>query len=141
VVTVPLFCYIELAMRQFARSASAPRRSAVWTAVILVSLCFSTGEGLRLTPFPVSQVAGTKDLSSTGEAGSSSFGKPSSLAVPSPIQKRSKRQTSDFAFDSATEDHQSVTFTWSYAPRESRRLRSSRLVPRSAGRAPPLNTI
>ena len=131
------FCYIELAMRQFARSARTPRWSAVLMAVIVGSLCFSVGEGLRLTPFPVSQVTETKDLSSADEAGGSSLAKYGPLDVPSPVQKRSKRQTTDFALDSAAPVSPLVSFTRHYAPDDSSPLSSSRTVSGSAGRAPP----
>lgn len=131
------FCYIELAMRQFARSLSTPRWPAVLMAVMVGSLCFSVGEGLRLTPFPVSQVAETKDLSSADEASNSSFAKYGPIDVPSPVQKRGKRQTTDFAVNSAVADSQLVAFTRHYAADESSQLRPSRFVCRSAGRAPP----
>jgi hypothetical protein len=137
VVSHRAFCYIELAMRQFARSASAPRWTAVLMAVIVGSLCFSAGERLRLTPFPVSQVTETKDLSSTNETGNASLAKYGPLDVPSLVQKRSKRQTTDFAFKTSASASHSVTFARHYAAERSCHSISSRFVSRPPGRDPP----
>ena len=57
-------------------------------AVIIGSLCFSVGEGLRLTPFPVSS------LTENSENDRSKYGP---LDVPAQPQKRSKRQALDLA--------------------------------------------
>ena len=125
------FCYIERAMRQLARTMSSPRRSAVLTAVIVGSLCFSVGEGLRLTPFSVSQIIETNDLAPV----SAKYGP---VNVPSPVQKRSKRQTADFASEPAASGSELVTFLRHDAASDSIQSRSSRIIVRPAGRAPPL---
>lgn len=132
-VTGVLFCYIELAMRQFARIVSSPRWSAVWMAVIVGSLCFSVGEGLRLTPFLVTaspQVEETNGLTAA-------LAKYGPLDVPSLVQKRSKRQATDFACQTPVASSESASFLRHYAADESVHLRSTRSVSRSAGRAPP----
>lgn len=66
------------------------KRSSIIILPILAALCFSVGEGLRLTPFPVSQKAGD-------DAGvsQSSIHKYGPLDIPAQAQKRSKR----FAID------------------------------------------
>lgn len=128
-------------MREFARLASSPRWSAALLVAVIGSLCFSVGEGLRLTPFPVSatsQIEELNNLAPANEAGSSTVAKYGPLSVPSPVQKRSKRQTTDFAFPPLAVVSQFVAFISPYAPDESIQLRSSQFLSRPAGRAPPL---
>src|SRR5689334_18655943 len=85
-----LVCYSDGSMKKLSRVMSSP----VLSAVILVALCFSVGEGLRLTPFPVSSLAQTEETNvSTPSAISASQYGP--LNVPSQNQKRSKRQALD----------------------------------------------
>ena len=133
-----LFCYIERAMRQFARIASPSRWSALCMALIIGALCFSVGEGLRLTPFPVSQVKEYKDLTSGNEAAGSLLAKYGPIVAPSSVQKRSKRQTTDFVCATLAADKRVIMLMRHYAADESRPLASSRFFSRSAGRAPPL---
>ena len=135
------FCYIAFRMRKFARVAKFPRWSVALTALIIGSLCFSVGEGLRLTPFPVStfsQVRETNGLAPTNETGDSSVAKYGPLGVPSQVQKRSKRQTTDFAVEPLLADRQFVTVTAHYSADDSSQLRSALFVSRPTGRAPPL---
>src|SRR5689334_3402079 len=81
-------------MKKLTHVMSSPVMSSVLSAVILVALCFSVGEGLRLTPFPVSNLAQTEETNvSTPSAISASQYGP--LNVPSQNQKRSKRQALD----------------------------------------------
>jgi hypothetical protein len=64
----------------------------------ILSLCFSVGEGLRLTPFPVSALAGAGapdgrlGVAELREARPREYGP---LDKPSQAQKRGKRQTPD----------------------------------------------
>lgn len=127
-------------MKEFARLASSPRWSAAVMVAVISSLCFSVGEGLRLTPFPVSattQIEEINNLAPANEGGSSSIAKYGPLGVPSPVQKRSKRQTTDLDFPPLAVVSQFVDFISPYAPDESIQLRSSRFLSRPAGRAPP----
>lgn len=114
-------------------------KQLVLLGLIIGSLCFSVGEGLRLTPFPVSnllQVDETNGLSVAKDGGpkSSTYGP---LDVPSPLQKRSKRQTTDFGPEPAIESSQNVALVRQRFEDESVQLRSSVLVVRPSGRAPP----
>ena len=107
-------------------------------AVIVGSLCFSVGEGLRLTPFPVSANQQVEDgLSVAREATDGSLSKYGPLDVPSQSQKRSKRQTTDFAAQPQAESAAVVTFVWQHLEDKSIQLKSSLFVSRPAGRAPP----
>ena len=108
------------------------RWSPVLMAVIVGSLCFSVGEGLRLTPFPVSaQLEESKDVA---DRALSKYGP---LDVPSHVQKPSKRQTTDFAPPSQSASCSSVTFVFQRLEDQSVQLSSSLFVSRPSGRAPP----
>jgi len=103
-------------------------------AMIVVSLCFSVGEGLRLTPFPVSnQLQELSDLSVAKDS-RSTYGP---LDIPSQVQKRSKRQTTDFGFQPRAESSQDVALISQRVEDRSVQLRSFLLVSRASGRAPP----
>jgi len=110
------------------------RFAHVTLLVIVVSLCFSVGEGLRLTPFPVSnQLQQLSDLS-VEKDGRSTYGP---LDVPSQTQKRSKRQTTDFGTQPQIESSQDVALIRHIVEDQAVQLRSSLLVSRPSGRAPP----
>ena len=114
---------------------------SVLMAVIVGSLCFSVGEGLRLTPFPVSnllQIEESNGLSVAKGAGGLTRSRYGPLDVPSPVQKRSKRQTTDFGPQPQVENSPAVVFVSYPFEDESIQLRSTLFVYRPAGRAPPL---
>lgn len=79
------------------------------TACVLLALCFSVGEGVRLIPFPDSR----PDAASL-EAASSSVGRPDfdllqryrpgRLDVPVKVQKRSKRQVDSCGVKAVAEE-------------------------------------
>jgi len=74
--------------------------TAALSAVIIGSLCFSVGEGLRLTPFPNSVLTRVNDAGSVSdveEQGSESLSKYGPLDVPTQNQKRGKRNTVELA--------------------------------------------
>ena len=97
-------------------------------AVIVGSLCFSAGEGLRLTPFPVSS------LTENSENDRSQYGP---LDVPAQLQKRSKRQALDLAGPGSGETRKVVT-SFSYLfDNEAVGTGSVLFVHRPEGRAPP----
>lgn len=107
--------------------------------LIIGSLCFSVGEGLRLTPFPTAassqQESGT--LSVAKDTAKLNLSKYGPLDVPSQLQKRTKRQTIDFAPHPIAESHQVVSSVWYRLEDEAVQFKSLRYVPRPAGRAPP----
>jgi hypothetical protein len=108
--------------------------------LIIGSLCFSVGEGLRLTPFRVfalAQVEETNGLAPASETGGSSLAKYGPLDVPSQVQQRSKRQTTDFACQPVVAVRQLITLSAHYSADESIQLRSALFVSLPAGRAPP----
>jgi hypothetical protein len=73
--------------------------SAVVLSLTMIALCFSVGEGLRLTPFPLSQGIQVAPATNSSIAGSAqvsvyTYGL---LNAPAQLQKRSKRFAIDLA--------------------------------------------
>jgi hypothetical protein len=71
----------------------SPQSAIIWMGVV-ACLCFSIGEGLRLTPFPVSAVSETETFSDTSD----SLRQYGPLNVPARAQSRNKRQVVDDAY-------------------------------------------
>lgn len=85
-----------MTMKVVFRATNSSLITAALLAVIIGSLCFSVGEGLRLTPFPLlsqTQDSGV-DLSSSTPSSISKYGP---LDVPTQTQKRGKRNVVDIA--------------------------------------------
>ena len=110
--------------------------SSVLSAVILGALCFSVGEGLRLTPFPVSALVQTEasHLSAASETSLSQYGP---LDIPAQNQKRSKRQVLNLAGPAATTTRYTAPELSALLDCESIDFVSFVSVTRPAGRAPP----
>jgi hypothetical protein len=113
---------------------------SVISIVIVASLCFSVGEGLRLTPFPISVLTSpdaANVLLGTEISDQSSLHRYGPLDVPTQTQKRNKRQGVDFACPSTVGTHEIAnhrTLSVVNAPLD---IVSVRFVFRPAGRAPP----
>lgn len=79
--------------------AKAHRGRTILLIGVIAALCFSVGEGLRLTPFPVSALAeagapdGRLKVSELREARPHEYGP---LDKPTQAQKCGKRQTPDY---------------------------------------------
>lgn len=106
--------------------------------VIISSLLFSVGEGLRLSPFPVEgqirdlygRVIKASDKTTLAQYGP--------LDVPAQPQKRSKRQAIDLACPDSEASRNVVRLPFSYLVEyEAARTDSLLFVPRPEGRAPP----
>ena len=102
-------------------------------AMIVGSLCFSVGEGLRLTPFPVSNQLQIEE--SVGLSATRTYGP---LNVPTQNQKRSKRQVTDFGAQPVVSSFEDVALVSHRFENELVQLRSSLVVSRPSGRAPPV---
>lgn len=66
---------------------------------VIACLCFSVGEGLRLTPFPVSALQDDEAINAQRPAkvsNETSLRKYGPLDVPTRVQKRGKRQVADY---------------------------------------------
>ena len=101
-------------------------------AVIAGSLCFSVGEGLRLTPFPVSSP--TENAHTPEQDSLSHYGP---LDVPAQTQKRGKRQALDLACPDSPGNHKLVTSFSDLFEYDAVDPSSILFVPRPDGRAPP----
>ena len=114
-------------MKKFFRAISCRLTSSAVLAVIIGSLCFSVGEGLRLTPFSVSQLSENAENSHYGP-----------LDVPAQPQKRSKRQALDLACIDSEAGRKDVVISFSYLfEYDAAGTGSLLFVPRPEGRAPP----
>lgn len=104
--------------------------SIVWIAVIS-SLCFSVGEGLRLTPFPIWASSTAKPVEQLSKH------KYGPLDVPTQYVARNKRQAEplDFLLSPTTREV-APTLTYSTVF-ERREIVSVLVVSQFAGRAPP----
>jgi hypothetical protein len=114
--------------------------SSVILIVVIGSLCFSVGEGLRLTPFPVSaltRVESTSVLSVAKISHENSIFKHGPLDVPTQTQKRSKRQVEDFACPPSVSSQEPRAILCSSFDHESVHIVYIPFVSRPAGRAPP----
>ena len=69
-------------------------RTAIISIGIVACLCFSIGEGLRLTPFPVAVFTEAQGFNETDN----SLQRYGPLDVPARAQSRNKRQVVDYAF-------------------------------------------
>ena len=125
------------------RSMNVPTRAnsrttaSIILIVVIASLCFSVGEGLRLTPFPISALAELGEASTAKPAGQVSNHKYGPLDVPSQHQKRSKRQAEPLDFLVMQTDCEVPTASHSSAAPVGVDIVSVRVVSQFAGRAPP----
>ena len=129
-------------MKSLSRVTNSFVITAALLAVIVGSLCFSVGEGLRLTPFPTIALSQTEDSSTVVNIKDThvSLSKYGPLDVPAQSQKRGKRNTVDLASASPARRElvfTSVVATFKY---EANDLNLLSHVARPSGRAPPLNS-
>lgn len=129
-------------MKKFSRVTNSLVMTATLVAVIIGSLCFSVGEGLRLTPFPNSSLSLTIDSRDLIDAGSvhDSVVKYGPLGVPAQTQKRGKRQFVELATGSFSRSHAVFTAVIRSVPYEAVDPDLGRSVAPHSGRAPPLHS-
>jgi hypothetical protein len=84
-------------MKLFSRVTNSFVMTAVFVAVIVGSLCFSVGEGLRLTPFTHTVVQQTEDSSPVVNVDDAAFSLSKYGPLDVPSQKRGKRSSIDVA--------------------------------------------
>jgi len=128
-------------MSKYSRKLSSHALASTILIVVIASLCFSVGEGLRLTPFPPSapaQVEAADVLLNANASPGASIYKYGPLDVPAQAQKRSKRQQIDFACPPAIGARELPTDQRSSSDDKSDHVVSVSSVSRPAGRAPPL---
>jgi hypothetical protein len=132
-------------MKEFSNTTRSQAIPLFTLIVIIASLCFSMGEGLRLTPFPFTSVVPVKQTRVQLDAEASpdsplynaSIYKYGPLSVPTQIQKRSKRQGVDFACVTSAGSREVSTYVSFSFDDEPFHGVSVAFVSRPAGRAPP----
>ncbi|HSE17924.1 MAG TPA: hypothetical protein VLB46_12785 [Pyrinomonadaceae bacterium] len=100
----------------------------------LVALCFSVGEGLRLTPFPVPATD-----SSVTEASQLSVHQYGPLNVPAQAQKRSKRFAIDLSCPVSLYTHESLALRHSASEDHPSTVAAVLAVAFPSDRAPPFS--
>jgi len=138
-----LICYSAGRMKTFSRMTNSVLTTTALLAVIIGSLCFSVGEGMRLTPFPNTSLAPVHNASELMDAGTIdelSVAKYGPLDVPAQTQKRGKRQAPDLVSESVTGTRPVVTSAvYSFAYEAAKPHCLSFIAPHS-GRAPPFQS-
>lgn len=130
-------------MKSISRVTNSYVMTATLLAVVVGSLCFSAGEGMRLRPFPNpthSQVEDSSTVKDTGELNEVSRSKYGPLDVPTQTQKRSKRHALELAAGTSARSQSSFTPIASSFHYEPDAIKPFRFVASRLGRAPPLNT-
>lgn len=128
-------------MKSIFRFTNSNLRLPVIVIGIIASLCFSVGEGLRLTPLPFSALTRVEAANIPLDAKSSlenSLRKYGPLDVPTQTHsKRSKRQAVDFACPPSVAVRALTTYLYPSSDHEPFLIVSVVFVARPAGRAPP----
>ena len=130
-------------MEMFSRVTNSFVITAALVAVMMGSLCFSIGEGLRLTPFPnpsLSAVVDSCDLIEAGSINDVSVAKYGPLDVPTQTQKRGKRQAVELATGSFARTRPLFTALVRSVPYEAEDPDFAPFVASYSGRAPPLQS-
>lgn len=130
-------------MKSLSRVTNSSVMTATLLAVIVGSLCFSVGEGMRLRPFPNpthSQVEESGTVKDAGELNQVSLSKYGPLDVPTQVQKRSKRHALELASGTSARSQSSFTPIASPFHYEPHTVKAFPFVASRLGRAPPLST-
>ena len=139
---VPCDCYSDPRMKSFSRATNSYVMAAALSAVIIGSLCFSVGEGLRLTPFPIAAPSRTQDSSTVVSVKENpvSLSKYGPLDIPAQTQKRGKRSTIELASASPAGREPVIQFVVGTFEYDADELSFLPHIARPSGRAPPLNS-
>ena len=134
--------YSDRQMKLLARVTNSFVMTAALLAVIIGSLCFSVGEGMRLTPFPITALSQIEDSSTAVDIQeiNVSLSKYGPLDVPAQSQKRGKRNTVELASASTAKRELVFTFVIDTFAYEADHLNLLPHIARPAGRGPPLNS-
>lgn len=126
-------------MNKFWRAMHSRLTSSLVAALIKLALCFSVGEGLRLSPFPVPFFEGSiyAHLSVTNAPDKTSLSQYGPLDVPAQSQKRNKRQGLKLAGPASLETQDLIPESLGFSGGDLLDAVFSPSVPRPAGRAPP----
>jgi hypothetical protein len=115
--------------------------STIAVTVVIGAICFSLGEGLRLTPFSGLATSPSESILLQKQAGTaSSTFRSGPLDVPVQNQRRNKPKSLDLACPTAHEENDPETNSFNLAVQESADLHFIPFVSRPAGRAPPFHS-
>ena len=114
--------------------------TAALLAVVIGSLCFSVGEGLRLTPFPTGELAPDSGTSVTVKDSRVALSQYGPLDVPAQTQKRGKRSNVELASASQARRELVFTFVVDTFAYDADDLILPPHIARPSGRGPPLNS-
>ena len=111
----------------------------VVSAAIKLALCFSVGEGLHLSPFPVPLFENYfyAQFSVTNGVDRTLLSQYGPLDVPTQSQKRNKRQVLKLAGPATVGTQDSIPESLGFSDSDLLDVASKPSVPRPAGRAPP----
>jgi hypothetical protein len=108
---------------------------------VLVGLCFSVGEGLRLRPFPINSLADSgvpkteSFIQASNESASARYGP---VYTPTRVQNRNKREALDHAYLPGRSNHVLTGYGIFFSHcDETRTVASASLASSRSGRAPP----
>ena len=130
-------------MQMFSRVTNSVVMTAALLAVIIGSLCFSAGEGLRLTPFSNATLAASEDAGDLKDAGTNNedlVAKYGPLDVPAPAQTRGKRQSVDLVCDVVAGTRSVITSVVRPIAYEEEVPRGRSFIAPDSGRAPPFQS-
>ena len=127
-------------MKSLSRVTNSFVMTAALLAVIIGSLCFSDGEGLRLTPFPITALSQIEDSSTVVSVKETnvSLSKYGPLDIPAQSQKRGKRNTVELASASPARRELVFTFVFDSFAYEADHLNLLSHIARPSARGPPL---
>ena len=115
--------------------------TATLLAVIVGSLCFSVGEGLRLRPFPtLSPPADSWAVKGAETSSEVSLAKYGPLDVPAQVQKRSKRYAVELTSGAVATTRPAFASTFERSRYHTEPIAALSFSAPHSGRAPPLNT-
>ena len=122
------------------RAAKSKMMTTVTLIVVMASLCFSVGEGLRLTPFPIALTGVNASATplTTNASDQISNQKYGPLDVPTQHQKRSKSKAVPLDFLPTRNSCPILADLYVSAAPQPSNIVSVLVVSQSAGRAPPL---
>jgi len=138
---------ILVSLSQFMLSTERTTRPCCVRMIILIGvmacLCFSVGEGLRLTPFPLSALHADEATNAQRPATASngtSLPKYGPLDVPTRVQQRGKRQLAEYG-NPPSQSSRVLTVRQALFPETGEPVDIVSLLcgSRSSGRAPPFS--
>ena len=115
--------------------------SSIIIGLTLIALCFSVGEGLRLTPFPVSAQADPASTLTTSGTSQLRVDRYGPLAVPTPLQKRDKRFAIDLQGPVSAYSYELFAHFYSAAEYQPNTVVSVLPVAFPSDRAPPMTCL